>query len=216
MSRTNYRRSLGGGLRYHIFSLAQFSKQNLGLLGFLLLFLCGFGGGVWVVLSKSSTAANLLNGLMEQFVQVRQTQTIFSNVLSSVSSMLLYLVILYICGYCAISQPIILLLPLFKGLGHGVTIAYLYAAYKLNGVAYAAIFILPEAVLTAIIIALACKDSLRLSLAFFRRAFPKDGGEEVIKLKEHTLRYILLLLFTVLTSVLQGILYFFFSNRISL
>ena len=72
-------------------------------------------------------------------------------------------------------MPFILLVPLFHGVGLGMTEAHHYAQ-GVGGVAAVATLVMPVGLLSAAVLVAACAESLRLSAALSRQLLP--GGAE--------------------------------------
>ena len=83
--------------------------------------------------------------------------------------------VLYLLGLWACGVPFILLVPLFHGVGLGMTEAHHYAK-GVSGVAAVATLVMPVGLLSAAVLVAACAESLRLSAALSRQLLP--GGAE--------------------------------------
>ena len=83
---------------------------------------------------------------------------------------------LYLLGLWACGAPFILLVPLFHGLGLGLTEAYYYAKGA-PGVATVAALVMPVGLLSAAVLAMAGAESLRLSTRLSRQLLPGGTGD---------------------------------------
>lgn len=87
----------------------------------------------------------------------------------------LMLALLFLCGFCAVSQPVIALLPFVKGLGFGLVAAG--SAVLLSS--YSAFFWLrffPGAFFSTVLLLLCARRSMELSLFVYRAVFGRRGG----------------------------------------
>ncbi len=83
--------------------------------------------------------------------------------------------LLFLCGFCAVSQPIVALLPFAKGLGFGLVAAGNAALLS----PYSAFFWLrffPGAFLSTVLLLLCARQSMELSLFVYRAVFGCRGG----------------------------------------
>ena len=119
---------------------------------------------------------------------------------SSCFSTLLLLAALYLLGLWACGAPFVLLVPVFYGLGLGMTEAYYYAQGA-GGVATAALQVMPAGLLTAAILAMAGAESLRLSMRLSRQLLPGEEDEGLWPMfRLYSLRYLLFVLAAALVS----------------
>lgn len=112
------------------------------------------------------------------------------------------LVVLFLLGFCAISQPVILLLPLIKGLGFGLVSAGNADTYS----PYSAFFwlcFLPGAFLQASLVILAAKESLSLSGSVFVAVFGGRSQPGRVPVSGYLYKYLLLLLLAALFSLID-------------
>lgn len=83
---------------------------------------------------------------------------------------LMVVALLFLCGFCAISQPVILLVPFVKGLGFGLVAAYntvLFSPYS----AFFWLKFLPGAFFATALILLCARQSLLLSVNVYQSVF---------------------------------------------
>ena len=119
---------------------------------------------------------------------------------SSCFSTLLLLAALYLLGLWACGAPFVLLVPVFYGLGLGMTEAYYYAQGA-QGVTTAALQVMPAGLLTAAILAMAGTESLRLSVRLSRQLLPREEDEGLWPMfRLYSLRYLLFVLTALLVS----------------
>ncbi len=131
---------------------------------FALLLMSMLGVIYGVLLSKQNAAAlSPLSFLTEGFVAARCSGGFFALFFRSFSTAALLLFATFWLGLSAVSQPIIFLLPLFRGLGIGISMGYLTSQYKAQGIAFGAVLLLPYAILSTFLLLLSCREAIRLS-----------------------------------------------------
>jgi hypothetical protein len=100
------------------------------------------------------------------YIERRQTQAFVNIATSTFCSIFLSLLLLFFCGFCTISQPIIFAVPFFKGLGYGFSIGTLYAQHGVSVIRYVACLIVPVMFFSAMLLIIACRASLLLSVTY--------------------------------------------------
>ncbi len=120
---------------------------------------------------------------------------------TSCFSAVVLLAVLYVLGLWACGAPFVLLVPLFYGLGLGLTEAYYYALGRPGVVAVAAILV-PHGLLCATVLTMAGAESLRLSARLSRQLLPGTQPTEGMwqDFRLYSLRFLLFLLAAVAVS----------------
>ena len=152
--------------------IQHFVTDNRRLFPFAVLFLAGVGVGVAAYL----TAADSLPPDLLTITPVGAGMTGWMHTLGEACfSTVVLLGALYLLGLWACGVPFILLVPLFHGVGLGLTEAYYYGT-GMGGVSTVAMLVMPIGLLSAAVRAAACAESLRLSSCLSRQLLP--GGAE--------------------------------------
>ena len=180
-----------------------FVTDNRRLFPFAGLFLLGVAVGVAVYLTAHQSLPDNLLSLSPVEAGVAgwlraMGEACFSTVV--------LLGVLYLLGLWACGVPFILLVPLFHGVGLGLTEAYYYHT-GLSGVAVTAAVVMPIGLLSAAVLAAACAESLRLSSGLSRQLLP-GGAEEGLwsHFRLYSLRFLLFLLAAVGVAFLEVLL----------
>lgn len=153
--------------------------------------------------------AFMTKGYMTGRVEQSFVDTFFNSLLTSGAIVLL----LFLLGFSAVSIPAIVFLPLFKGLGLGVSIGYLYLTYGIKGVAFSAVMILPSALLSTFAIVLAGREAMKLSLLFLGTFLPKIQGNlsaRVVKL--YCAKFLVLIGIVAVSALVDCLVTFLFSG----
>ena len=183
--------------------MQHFVADNRRLFPFAVLFLAGVGVGVAVYL----TAADSLPADLLSLSPVEAGVTGWLRTLGEACfSTRVLLGVLYLLGLWACGVPFILLVPLFHGIGLGLTEAYYYSA-GLRGVAVVASLVMPVGLLGAAVLAAACAESLRLSSGLSRQLLP-DSNEEGLwpHFRLYSLRFLLFLAAAIGVAVIEVLL----------
>ena len=193
-------------------------QENLSLIAFGGFFLGGVFLGALVVSWLGSDAAESLTAIMGNFLQSRQQQDLPQTFLSAFSSSALLLLLLFFCGFCAISAPLIFAVPLFKGLGFGLTAGSVFAACGIDALWYVAILILPNPLISAIVLLLACRQAFRMSRKIWIQvtAGGAPRSAPAVAMGPFLGRFLIYLILIGAGAVIESILYHIFSPSLLL
>ena len=142
----------------------------------LMLMFC-VGELVGAVSSCVSCGNDMLHRSAELFFRNRSGCTFIETLVNSFSGPFLLVLACLLLGFGAVSMPAELLVPFFHGLGIGVMLADMNAAYGLKGTLVSAVFILPFAVLSAFVVLIAARESFSMSFLSARRLLGLDKSD---------------------------------------
>lgn len=120
---------------------------------------------------------------------------------SSCFSTVLLLAALFLFGLWGCGAPFILAVPLFHGLGLGLTEAYYYSR-GWSGVAIAAA-VMPVGLLTAMVLTAAGAQSLRMSIGLCHHLLGGDGEDPRREFRLYCLRFLLFLAAALVVSLID-------------
>ena len=101
--------------------------------------------------------------MLEGFLEGRIHGGFFGNAAASFISALIWCIVPFLTGLCAVGQPVGALIPAFKGIGVGMTFAALVNIYGANGIPAFAVFVLPSAFIGTVICCYQCRLSVLCS-----------------------------------------------------
>lgn len=166
MRRTNYRGRMGHSCR-------RFCAENHRLLLYLCCLILGIVGGLMLM-----SSSYLTDGPMSSLVEIEPIEGSIAHgvtqVFSSCFSVASLLLILFICGLSACGVPITILIPIFYGLGLGLTQAF-WGAQGGHGLLLSAVFIWPHSLIEMIVLIMGCCESLRMSLLIASQLLPSGS-----------------------------------------
>lgn len=128
----------------------------------------------------------------------------FSQLFTSCFQTLCLLAVLFISGLSACGAPVIVAVPLFWGIGLGLTLGYDYAGGGM-GVLIAAIFVLPHSLPEAVSLLIGCVAALRMSLQLAGQLLPHGAhcGGLWQDFRNYCLRFLLAIPFLLTAGVLD-------------
>ncbi|MBC8569583.1 stage II sporulation protein M [Zongyangia hominis] len=126
-----------------------------------------------------------------EFIKVKVAQSFWQNFVFSFTSGFIYLFVLFLMGFTAISQPLMLGVVFFKGLGLGLSMGYAYSTMGQSGILASMVFLLPNALFISFAILWAAKESFKLSVLFFCQLLPNQSESRLGKMaKKLCVKYI--------------------------
>lgn len=168
MHRTNHRSRMGRSVR-------RFCVENHRLLMYLIFLVIGIAGGLTLL---STTSAN---GMLSSIITIEPVTGSFvqgvSQVFSSCFSVACLLFLLFISGLSACGAPVTVFVPLFYGLGLGLTQAY-WGSKGGSGLLLSAVLVWPHCLVEMVALLMGCCESLRMSLLLASQLLPSGtiGG----------------------------------------
>lgn len=129
----------------------------------LVLFLTAVIGAVAGAVFYGDITVTVPDELLESFLTARIHGGFFGNAASSFISALIWCIVPFISGLCAVGQPAGALIPAFRGIGIGMTFTALMNTYGANGIPAFAVFVLPSAFMGTVMCCYQCRLSLSCS-----------------------------------------------------
>ena len=192
-----------------------FASKNKGLLVLIGLTLVGVLIGSALIGGMSSETVELLSFMTDGFIKSRVEQSILSTLSSSLFTSALFLMITMLFGFSAISQPLIVFMPLFRGLGIGFSMGYLYSFYGLKGILICLVLILPNALLSSLTLVIGCREAMRLSAMFLKFAMGSPEQEAVRgAIRLYLGKFSILFAIAAVSSVIDAVLTFLFAGML--
>lgn len=159
----------------HQNKLLTYCIQNRCVLLFALLMLLGIVIGALIVRSAPQNLLENMGFLTSSFMDKRGDQNLALTFLHSLGASFSILVLLFVCGFCAVSMPVIAGVPIFRGLGLGISIGYMYLYKGLEGLLFSVVMIIPAAFISTVALLFAARESLKLSTAFLSFMVKQPG-----------------------------------------
>lgn len=185
------------------------AKNHITTLTLFFLFFIGLIFGTLAVKFESSISDIIVlmfkqyNGLIVSYGFIKNFLNLFLNNIFVIIAMFFF-------GLCAIGTPFVCLIPLVKGIGIGVVSAYMYKTYLMSGFGYCTIVYYPPQIINMLCIIIGANESYINSKNLFymmssSKQYEFDG-------KIYIIRYILILLLTIISSSIGAVLNTFLSN----
>lgn len=164
--------------------------------------------GTVLYCTANSAAAEEINSLAAGAVEARLCRSFWENVINSFSGAFLLLTVCFLLGFCTIAVPAEIFLPMFKGLGTGIAIAGMYGKYGVRGMAAAAVFVIPEAVMTSLVLIMASREAARFSAALYDAVFGRSAERGSPDAKLYFTKFVILCVCLAASSLIDGAITF--------
>ena len=183
--------------------IQHFVTDNRRLFPFVALFLVGVAVGVGAYLT---TAAELPADLLALSPVGAGALGWLRGWGEACFSTVVLLGVLFLLGLWACGIPFIMLVPLFHGVGLGLTEAFYYRM-GMSGVAVVATVVMPIGLLSGVVLIAACAESVQLSACLSRRLLSLDGGEGLLsRFRLYGLRFLLFLGVAIVVALFEVLL----------
>ena len=138
------------------------------------MFLAGALLGVLIYAVSNAVISGELGTMFEVRTAIDGFKGGISALFSSCFSTILLLALLFLFGLSACGAPFAAVVPLFFGLGLGLTEAY-YSAFGIKGLLASALLVVPHCLVSAAALLLGSMESIRMSILFSRQILPNGG-----------------------------------------
>lgn len=183
-------------------------KKDTLLIALSALYFFGVLIGTVLYCTLDSEKIRVLDSLAGSFVAGRLYHTFWETLVNSFSGAFILLLVCFLLGLSAAAQPLELLVPFFRGLGAGASIAGMYSSYGLAGAGASVVLILPNAVATAFVMIIAAREAIRFSFGLYRAAFGRHSSGEPMDVKLYFTKFVILCAILAVSSLIDSLLTF--------
>lgn len=180
-------------------------KQNMGITNqterevktaiiILALFTAGMIVGAGLMRAQSLSINENFIKLFNTYIQYRNSSKSLRIFTYSIASNSIILFLSFLCGLHCFGLPVLSSIPIIRGLGYGMLSGYLMTQYRINGIGYYLLTILPSGIITTAILVLSCTISSVTSYNFAIVVLGKrqtDAKELISYIKKYALFLIL-------------------------
>jgi len=191
----------------------RFLNANARMLLLGVLFLLGVVIGISLLNGNSPLIGEYSRKIAQDNVSQRLEQSFLTAALYMFLAFLPFALVSYLAGLCAVGSVLSAALPLFKGIGYGLSVSFFYVTFGAQGIAYSALMILPHQFLCALALILMSRESMRFSRLITRNITPGQQGINLWNdFKLYSLRFVCFLVIPLLSSFLGAFLSTAFSG----
>ena len=180
------------------------------------LFMIGILAGTLLIRNADNATLTTMQAVLGGYIERRQTASFLSVATATFSSIFTMLILLFVCGFCTISQPIIVCVPIFKGLGYGFSIGILYAQYGLSAVRYVLVLLFPVLLMGSCLLIMACRASLLMAVSLFRMTLLAQQQADPYRVRRYCMKFVAFTVICLLISLIDAILFYKLGGLITL
>jgi len=190
-----------------------FFEQNKLIILLLGVMLGGVLIGSLAFCSMNEASVGRISFIAQGFMSTRASQSIFEIFIGSFLSSTGIVLLIFILGFAAVTQPIELLIPFFRGLGLGASLAQIYAFSGVKGFLIILFLIIPYAIINSFGIIIAVRESLKLSNIFSSRAISSANSEGMKNTtKLYCIKFLVIELIMLVGAIVDCFCSFLFAN----
>lgn len=198
--------------RFYRRQALSFFERNTLIVVLGIIFLFGIACGTRLISRGEEGIGQALNTMMGNFIEIRSTQDINTTLLTTFLSSLGLLVGIFLSGFSAVFIPVIIFILFFKGLGFGLSAAGLISNMGADGVFFTGVLLIPNTVISAIILLFAAKNAIMLSKYLFMFLFKGETRSENISLSGYFFIFMLFAGFLAIGAALESVLFNLFGG----
>lgn len=184
------------------------NNKNNSLTMLAVLYFAGVLTGTILYCIPNGERLQIFDGITGNLISNRLEQSFGETLVSSFSGSFVLLLICFLLGFSAIAQPVELLVPVFQGLGAGVSVAGMYGNFGFAGIGISAVLVVPGAVISAFAIIIAAREAVNLSSSVCSSVWGKESSCNSIDLKLYFTKFVILCVILVAASLVESFITF--------
>ncbi len=185
----------------HYINIIVENRRNLIMLS---LFAAGMLIGASIIKDNSSAMTVKIIEVFDRYRALRIEQSMFSNFCGSMFTSMLFMVVTFIFGLCAIGTPLVGIVPVIRGLGLGLISGHLYSTCALSGLGYSLLVIYPGSLISVLGLIMCCNESLLMSEDMFLMLLNKPTKNHSA-FKMYCARYLIILIISAIAAAVDSI-----------
>ena len=188
-----------------------FQKRRLSLGIFFILMLSGIIIGTIMV--GTSSDVNLLNRLLftNNLFKKKDELSIISQFFKSLTPICAILILQFFAGMFAFGQTFAVLTVIYRGTAAGISSSIIYLILGVKGSFAVLLTLFPYAAVSAFLIILGARESVRLSGKIARYSFFQAGDSTPPDIRLYSLKFAVLLVFGFLFSLADAFIAYFIN-----
>ena len=188
------------------------NRKNNSLTGLAVLYFAGVLAGTVLYCIPNSEWIEILDNITGNFISGRLGQSFSEMLVSSFSGSFILLLVCFLLGFSAIAQPVELIVPVFQGMGAGVSAAGMYGSYGVSGIGISMILVIPGAVISAFAIIIAAREAIKLSSCIYFSVFVKEQTGEAPDFRLYFTKFVILCAMLIAASLAESLITFLFED----
>lgn len=192
--------------------IGKLSYNDSSVLFLMVLFLIGVLVGTILYCNLESESLDRLSKLSGSFIDSRLGQTFIQTFVNSFSGTFMLLLACFILGFGAVFQPLEILIPVFRGLGIGVSLSGMYSQFGVGGFCTSLVLIIPNGIISAMVLIIAVREAIRMSNSIGNAIFSRKTVYEPVDYKLYFTKFVILSAILTISSLTDSLLTFLFAD----
>lgn len=180
------------------------SSETVSIFVLMAILFAGVLAGVLLYCTADELYYSKFESISVSFIKKSFQYSFLQLVVNSFAGTFFLVLVCFFLGFGSIFQPVELIIPLFKGLGLGVSLADMYYSLGFNGLLLSIILIIPNAVISSFALIIACRESVRMSNSIRKILFGKSLDYNKIDFRLYITKFVIITVILGCSSVLDG------------
>ena len=176
------------------------------------LLICGLMIGAFVIKNNNGIFSEQLVEIIKESISRKKDSGFLSLLIDSFIPNLMYMILCFSFGLCAVGIPAISVLPLIKGFSIGIISSYIYSCYSVKGVCYCLIILFPAQIISSALLIYAGNEGYYMSSELFTAVSKMSNTSENNSFRLYIVRFLILLAFSLIASLFDALLSILFSR----
>ena len=178
----------------------------------LCMFISGLIIGSFSIKNNDALMFEQLEEIIKSAIIKKESISFLNSFTDTLITNMLFLIVAFALGLCAVGIPAISLIPMIKGFSMGITGAYIYLNYSVKGVCYCLTVLFPAQIIISSILIFACNESFYMSADLFSTLNNRNVLKEKNLIGKYLTRFALLSVFIIISSLIDASLTKLFSS----
>ncbi len=180
--------------------------ENRLIIILMFVYVVGIAAGA-LFLRLSGTVYSIAQNSFNSFLLTRTDKDFFGIFITAFTSLLPAALILFLCGTSVVGVALSPIAVCYCGFNYGITAAYLYKQYLLQGIAFNSLILIPCTVLAVIGYLISGREAFIFSLRLVRISMPKGQAANMYdEFKRYCKKFSLIILLYVVSALADAVL----------
>jgi uncharacterized membrane protein SpoIIM required for sporulation len=179
-------------------------SETVSIFVLMAILFAGVLAGVLLYCNADEFYYSKFESISVSFIKKSFQYSFLQLVVNSFAGTFFLVLVCFFLGFGSVFQPVELLVPLFKGLGLGISLADMYYSLGFNGLLLSLMLIIPNAVISSFALIIACRESIRMSNSIKNILFGKSLDYNKIDFRLYITKFIIVTVILGGSSLLDG------------
>lgn len=169
--------------------------------------------GIWCGTKLYISCTDNISEILSNVLQIFSNRLILKTFIVLIIINLMPVIISFLNGFFVFGMPFLMLSPCLSGVLIGIVNAWIFSVYKLNGVFFSLLSVIPFAVAVMIMLLVSNNESIALSVQLSKAVFLNETGDRG-EVKDYFIRHTIIIAVIVAVTLLQSTVIINLSGRL--